>query len=83
MELRHVLVENDYPNKNCTTVHGEVADLDRPHQELIHLPDYREKKSPQQDQNLTGQAAATVRSVIEDDSGNMFGLLINPPYPLR
>ena len=83
MELRLVLVRKDIFDKNRTIVYWEVTDLDRTHQELIRLPGYREEKPPQQDQNLTGQAVATVRSVIEDDSGNLFGLVINPPYPLK
>ena len=83
MELRLVLVKKDIFDKNRTIVYWEVADLDRTHQELIRLPGYREEKPPQQDQDLTGQAAATARSVIEDDSGNLFGLVVNPPYPLK
>ncbi len=83
IELRLVLERKDIFDKNRTIVYWEVADLDRTHQELICLPGYREEKPPQQDQNLTGQAAATVRSVIEDDSGNLFGLVVNPPYPLK
>ena len=83
MELRLVLVRKDIFDKNRTIVYWEVTDLDRTHQELIRLPGYREEKPPQQDQNFTGQAVATVRSVIEDDSGNLFGLVINPPYPLK
>jgi hypothetical protein len=84
MELRFMLKKGGGGSvkKNRTILYWDVAesDFDTINTEIVNLPNYTQVEPPTVDPLVT--TGQTMRSIIEDPSGNLFGPITNPPYPL-
>lgn len=81
IELLLSLHERDLPElKNRTLVYWQVeGDISTAHDEVLKLLNGKDLIPIQTDKH--NRFYATARSVVGDDSGNLVGLIINPPYP--